>query len=149
LPPALYRFYPASRSANALRKNASLGFAQRSSACSSIGAIFPSQRRGLMAHHDTGQLGYLRDRLSRSAEALQAEQVGSGSFYRSCTNRQPTIYGLHDEAPRWLLHVRKQGTKVERFGYGICSSGQNREQNFVKFCAAGTPNAPVRCSLLH
>jgi RNase P/RNase MRP subunit p30 len=31
--------------------------------------------------------------------------------------------------------------------------GQDREQNFVKFfvklCAAGTPNTPVRSSLLH
>ena len=43
---------------------------------------------------------------------------------------------------------RKQGTKKRESLF----HGQDREQNFVKFfvklCATGTPNTPVRSSLL-
>jgi hypothetical protein len=48
---------------------------------------------------------------------------------------------------------RKQGTCVRRFPMrDLLIHGQDREQNFTKFftelCATGTPNTPVRSSLL-
>jgi hypothetical protein len=73
---------------------------------------------------------------------LQADSQRSGGSVvgRTSWECEPSL-----KAGNWL-----QGELMAR---NLFLHGQDREQNFTKFftklCAAGTPNAPVRSSLLH
>ena len=58
-----------------------------------------------------------------------------------------------DLTGKGLKPIESKELGYEDSDVGFALHGQDREQNFTKFftelCAAGTPNPPVRSSLLH